>query len=132
MNMTRAIAFASMTAVFGGVVPSAALAAVMPPLSTPKPAVGAELPPPLPSSVAAAASWYVVIDGVPVGPLTDAQVIARLEGGQISGDTLVWQAGMQDWQPAGQAMPLVAKRVEAALQQPKLPARRDKLFNVRY
>lgn len=130
MTMTRAIAFASLTAVFGGVVPSAALAAVMPPLGTPRPAAGSELPPPLPSSVAPAASWYVVIDGVPVGPLSDAQVIARLDGGDITGDTLVWQAGMKDWQPAGQAMPLVAKRVEAAIKQPKLPARKDGLFNI--
>ena len=130
MTMTRAIAFASMTAVFGGVVPSAALAAVMPPLSKPSPAAGTELPPPLPSSVAPAASWYVVIDGAPVGPLTDAQVIARLDAGDITGETLVWQAGMKDWQTAGQAMPLVAKRVEAALKQPKLPARKDGLFTV--
>ena len=68
MIMTRAIAFASMTAVFGGVVPGAALAAVMPPLNAPKPAVSAELPPPLPSSVAPSANWYVVIDGQPVEP----------------------------------------------------------------
>ena len=67
---------------------------------------------------------------VPPGykPLTDEAVLRRMDKGEIAPDSLVWQAGMSDWQRADEAMPLVAKRVEAALTHPKPPARIGKAF----
>lgn len=130
MKMTRIVAFASMTAVLGGAMPPAALAAVIPPLSPAKPAPANELPPPVPGTHASpAASWYVVIDGRAVGPLSDEAVLARLDSGVIEADALVWRAGMTDWQPANESMPLIAKRVEHSLKNPQIPTRRDGLFN---
>ena len=55
-------------------------------------------------------------------------LLRRMDKGEIAPDTLVWQAGMSDWQRADEAMPLVAKRVEAALTHPKPPARIGKEF----
>jgi len=128
MTMTRAIAFASLAALIGGAVPPAALAAAMPPLAPSPPAARGETPPPVPAAAAAEAQWYVVIDGQAVGPLSDEAVIRRLDNGEIAPDTLVWRAGMSEWQSADTAMPLVAKRVEAALKHPKPPARTDQKF----
>lgn len=128
MTMTRAIAFASLAAAICGAVPPAAFAAAMPPLSPSLPAAAGETPPPVPAAAAADARWYVVIDGQAVGPLTDEAVLRRMDKGEIAPDTLVWQAGMSDWQRADEAMPLVAKRVEAALTHPKPPARIGKEF----
>lgn len=130
MIMTRTFAAASMAALIGGVVPQAAFAAgEMPPLA-PKPAPASQTPPPIPGQPAAApsATWYVVVDGRAVGPLTDREVLARIESGAVAPDALVWQPGMTDWQPADQSMPLVAQRVKRSLEEPGLPTRRDGLF----
>ncbi len=41
--------------------------------------------------------WYVVIGREQVGPLTDADLEARLGQGEVTGDSFVWQEGFSDW-----------------------------------
>ena len=49
--------------------------------------------------------WFYVADQRQVGPLSEAQ-FARLVGlGTIRGETLVWRAGMKDWQQYGALNP---------------------------
>jgi membrane protease subunit (stomatin/prohibitin family) len=57
-------------------------------------------PPPVP-----AAGYWIVEQGRPQGPLPPAQLAAA---GRLRPDTLVWTAGMTDWQPAGQVAALAA------------------------
>ncbi|GGO79683.1 SPFH domain-containing protein [Nocardioides deserti] len=54
-------------------------------------------PPPLPG-----AQWYVAFDGQQAGPFAAAALPAKVAGGQLSAETLVWRDGMAAWQPAGQ------------------------------
>lgn len=54
-------------------------------------------PPPLPG-----AQWYVALDGQQAGPFAAAALPAKVAGGQVSAETLVWRDGMAAWQPAGQ------------------------------
>jgi membrane protease subunit (stomatin/prohibitin family) len=55
-------------------------------------------PPPVPGAVA----WHVVENGHATGPLTTAQLGVAVGAGRVGPDTLVWTAGMPDWQPARQ------------------------------
>ena len=49
--------------------------------------------------------WFYVADQKQVGPFNDAE-FARLVGdGTIRRETLVWRAGMKDWQPYGSLLP---------------------------
>jgi uncharacterized membrane protein len=43
-------------------------------------------------------SWYIVVDGRETGPMSEEDVVERLESGEINGDTYAWSEGMQDWQ----------------------------------
>ncbi|MDX2021636.1 MAG: GYF domain-containing protein [Deltaproteobacteria bacterium] len=45
----------------------------------------------------AEAVWYVVVEGEQVGPLTEADVAARVSRGEITGETFAWREGMADW-----------------------------------
>ena len=45
----------------------------------------------------AEAVWHLVVDGDQVGPLTDADVRARLARGEISVENYVWKEGFADW-----------------------------------
>ncbi|CAN5356558.1 SPFH domain-containing protein [soil metagenome] len=55
-------------------------------------------PPPLP----AAASFHVDMGGQQAGPYTPAQLQQAASAGQITGQTLVWSAGMAAWTAAEQ------------------------------
>jgi membrane protease subunit (stomatin/prohibitin family) len=55
-------------------------------------------PPPLPN----AATWHAAIGGQSSGPYTLAQIQTAIQAGQIDRATLVWSAGMGNWQPAGE------------------------------
>ncbi len=115
MTMIRALAAGSLVALAGGVIPGAALAAtVLPRLAQPA-AVSGETPPPVPASVQQGAGWYVVIDGEQVGPLSDEAVMRRLDRGEITPDTLIWRAGMEDWQAISANQTIMAKRVAVAI-----------------
>src|SRR5579872_4406329 len=41
--------------------------------------------------------WHLVVDGDQVGPLSDADVRARISRGEVSGETYVWKDGFADW-----------------------------------
>jgi predicted Zn finger-like uncharacterized protein len=41
--------------------------------------------------------WYVVIGREQVGPLTDQDIQARLDRGEITPESFVWQEGFSDW-----------------------------------
>jgi membrane protease subunit (stomatin/prohibitin family) len=55
-------------------------------------------PPPLPAS--SAASFFAVIDDKQAGPFDPPQIQQNIASGKFTRDTLVWQAGMQQWVPA--------------------------------
>jgi membrane protease subunit (stomatin/prohibitin family) len=80
-----------------------ALAPTAVPTPTPTPAAvaaaaAAPAPPPLPG----ATQWYLGINGQQVGPLSPAEVTARVSGGTATFDTLAWRAGLSDWTPISQ------------------------------
>lgn len=56
-------------------------------------AAAAAGPPPLPHG----ASYYIAVDGKPVGPLDMAALRQRASRGELRGDTLAWREGMPEW-----------------------------------
>lgn len=56
-------------------------------------------PPPLPG---AAPSFHVEINGQAAGPYDATQLQSAVQGGQVTGATLVWSSGMTGWTPAAQ------------------------------
>ena len=49
--------------------------------------------------------WFYVADQRQVGPVNDAEFARLVSLGAIRGDTLVWHAGMKDWQPYSSFFP---------------------------
>ncbi len=45
--------------------------------------------------------FYLVIDGERTGPISHLQVAERIRKGEVVADTLVWEQGMDKWEPAG-------------------------------
>lgn len=43
--------------------------------------------------------WYIVENNETVGPLDDAEILRRLDGGWLSLEDWIWTQGMQDWVP---------------------------------
>ncbi len=74
------------------------------PTVAPTPAPAQAPPGPAPPAPAPPTSpqWYLVVGGQRVGPLSQADLAARAQSGEITRETLVWRAGMTDWTPAGQ------------------------------
>jgi membrane protease subunit (stomatin/prohibitin family) len=56
-------------------------------------------PPPIPGAV----QWHVALSGQTMGPYTPAQVQQAIQTGQLNREALVWSAGMDQWEPAGQS-----------------------------
>jgi hypothetical protein len=54
------------------------------------------VPPPLPQ-----ASWHIAQGQQSSGPHTLAELQAMVQAGHLNAATLVWQAGMAQWQAAG-------------------------------
>ncbi|MGE4550703.1 MAG: DUF4339 domain-containing protein, partial [Opitutales bacterium] len=48
---------------------------------------------------------YVVMDGKRNGPHDPGDVKALYDSGRVSGDDLVWKAGMDDWKPLKELFP---------------------------
>jgi predicted Zn finger-like uncharacterized protein len=46
---------------------------------------------------AEAGGWHLVVDGDQVGPVPESDIRARLERGEINGETYVWKEGFADW-----------------------------------
>lgn len=61
-------------------------------------------------------AWFYHVNNERQGPLTEAQTLALLHAGTISGDTPVWTEGMAGWQP------LRTTPLSAHLAPPPLPA----------
>jgi uncharacterized protein (TIGR00266 family) len=71
--------------------------------------------------------WYMAIGGHQVGPVSQADVVMNLQNGTVSGDTLVFAAGMDTWAPLRTVpafVPFLAKPDAAALPPPIQGARR--------
>lgn len=43
---------------------------------------------------------HAVIGGVQQGPFSLGEIFARIRSGEITPETYIWKAGMQDWRPA--------------------------------
>ncbi|WP_259275832.1 SPFH domain-containing protein [Micromonospora chalcea] len=65
---------------------------------------GAAEPPPLPGQ----AQWYVGVGGQRQGPYDLGALAEQAGAGALGPDTLVWRAGMAQWQPAGQVPELAS------------------------
>jgi hypothetical protein len=50
-------------------------------------------------------TWYYAIGNERQGPVDDATLDRLIASGTVTGETLVWRAGMADWQPLSQARP---------------------------
>ncbi|MFF5181898.1 SPFH domain-containing protein [Micromonospora sp. NPDC000316] len=61
-------------------------------------------PPPLPTQT----QWYVGVAGQRQGPYDLGGLAEQVGAGALGPDTLVWQAGMAQWQPAGQVPELAS------------------------
>jgi hypothetical protein len=61
-------------------------------------------PPPLPGSPPV----YVALNGQQAGPFDMAALQGLVANGQLTRDTLVWQAGMAQWAKAGEQAALAA------------------------
>jgi uncharacterized RDD family membrane protein YckC len=51
--------------------------------------------------------WYYADSGQRVGPITETDLQSLYVSGKVKPDTLVWNAGMQDWQPFSTAQPVL-------------------------
>lgn len=47
-------------------------------------------------------SWYYIREREQVGPLSDNDLSAAIQAGELSDSTLVWREGLEDWVPLGQ------------------------------
>ena len=50
-------------------------------------------------------TWYYALGNERQGPIDDAALDRLIATGVVTADTLVWKAGMADWQPLAQARP---------------------------
>ncbi len=46
--------------------------------------------------------WYYAADNEQKGPINESELKAQLASNKISGDTLVWKDGMDNWTPASE------------------------------
>lgn len=63
-------------------------------------------PPPLGGAGTAAPVWHVAVGGAAQGPYTLDQVAQGVGTGKVTGQTMVWCAGMPSWAPAAQVTSL--------------------------
>jgi len=58
-------------------------------------------------------TWYYALGNERQGPIDDAALDRLIATGVVTADTLVWKAGMTDWQPLAQARPGTEVRFHA-------------------
>jgi predicted Zn finger-like uncharacterized protein len=56
-------------------------------------------PPEVPQRTAPYDLWHVAIQDVPVGPMTRDELARKVEAGAVTGESLCWREGMDDWRP---------------------------------
>ena len=44
-------------------------------------------------------NWFYADGGKQQGPIDEAQLVALIQSGKITQETLVWREGMADWLP---------------------------------
>jgi len=69
------------------------------------PAGAPAAPPPLPGAFEPV---HVALDGAQAGPFGKDELAARIASGAVTGDSLVWRAGMAAWTPAAQVPDVAA------------------------
>lgn len=52
--------------------------------------------------------WYYSKNGTQLGPVEQAELIAKMTSGEVAPGDLVWKEGMVDWLPSGQIAELRA------------------------
>lgn len=62
--------------------------------------------PPTPTPAVDAGDYWYAAEGAPVGPVPLSDIDAAIEAGTVTRETLVWQDGMDAWQPA-EAVPAI-------------------------
>ena len=68
-------------------------------------------------------NWYYEQDGVSMGPVSDSTLPELVNNGSITGDSLVWHPGLDDWATALLMKPtLFAPKAAAPEPSPPLPA----------
>ncbi len=71
------------------------------------------------------AVWHVVVDQEQVGPLTVAEVQARVAAGAIDGESYVWCEGFPDWLPLAEVPDLASIAAPAAASAAALRGQRN-------
>ncbi len=59
--------------------------------------------------------WHVAINDVPVGPISQEEIQIRAQAGAITGDSLCWREGFEDWKPVQEVPELAGLVPEAAV-----------------
>ncbi|WP_020561337.1 SPFH domain-containing protein [Thiofilum flexile] len=93
----------------------------------PQTQVPPKMNPSMPPQSTEPAEWHVAMNNntQAVGPITLSALQERIRQGQLSRETLVWQAGMASWQPAGQLAALASSFAANAMTPPPLPNRAE-------
>ncbi|MFO1013408.1 MAG: RDD family protein [Caulobacteraceae bacterium] len=65
--------------------------------------------------------WYLVIGRRRVGPVTEADLVARLRSGEINGQTLIWTEGQDGWLPLATRLPALLGSAAAISNEAPLP-----------
>ncbi len=60
-------------------------------------AAAAPSPAATPAVAPVADGWHLVVDGDQVGPVSESDIRARLERGEINAETYLWKEGFADW-----------------------------------
>lgn len=74
-------------------------------------------PPPLPAQE----QWYAGVAGQQVGPMSKADLQAKLRSGDYSPQVLVWRDGMAEWSAASDVGDLAEAPAQSSPQPPSLP-----------
>lgn len=77
---------------------------------------GSSAPPPPPAE-----AWYVAAGGQSKGPFSSDQIRAGITSGEVTGQTMVWSAGMAAWATAS-TVPALASVLSSATPPPPPPA----------
>ncbi|MBN1653648.1 MAG: DUF4339 domain-containing protein [Deltaproteobacteria bacterium] len=84
-----------------------------------------ERPPPPPSE-----EWHVAINDIPVGPMHREEVARKIAIGAVTGDSLAWREGLDDWMPARDIPELAVLFLKPAVH--PASSRSSDLFERRY
>lgn len=49
--------------------------------------------------------WYYAADDQRIGPLPEMEIVQLFNSGKISGETLIWRTGMDEWKPYASLFP---------------------------